>query len=149
MHLSEYIVQHSVGAHRDRGVLKRCALTLIDEVRCVASAKPEHPNQIRQLQHFIEKNMSIPINVRDLAPSIGRSPSQVTRLCRQHLDRSPGEWISDLKISFACDRLRTIRQSIAEVAASIGFADQFYFSRLFKKKMGLPPLKYRRQQPLL
>ena len=34
------------------------------------------------------------------------------------------------------------RQSIAEVAASVGFLDQFYFSRVFKRAKGVPPSKY-------
>ena len=32
--------------------------------------------------------------------------------------------------------------SIAEIAVSVGFFDQFYFSRVFKKVKGVPPSKY-------
>jgi len=147
--LSEYIVQHAVGPSRNRKHLNHCALTLMSEALFTASTSPELPAQIRQMWRFIEQNMSRALTVRDLAVEVDRSPSQVNRLCRDHLNLSPGDWISEIKIKAASDQLRSTRMSIAEVAAGVGYEDQFYFSRLFKKKLGLSPLKYRQQQPLL
>lgn len=45
--------------------------------------------------------------------------------------------------------LRRTADDGSRQGADTGFADQFYFSRLFKKKIGMPPLKYRQQQPIL
>ena len=41
-----------------------------------------------------------------------------------------------------CKLLRAGHLSIAEVAVSVGFFDQFYFSRVFKRAKGVPPSKY-------
>ncbi len=35
---------------------------------------------------------------------------------------------------------------MAEVAASVGYSDQLYFSRVFKKVIGLPPTQYKQQK---
>jgi AraC family transcriptional regulator, arabinose operon regulatory protein len=143
--LSEYIVRHSVSPWRDRGHLQHCAVALINEVRFTLRERPAMSSQIQQMQMYIERNIAKPLSVRDLAREIGRSPSQIARLCRRYLKMSPGDWINDIKIRFACDRLRTTHESVADIAEKTGFADQFYFSRLFKKKTGLPPLRYRQQ----
>jgi AraC-like DNA-binding protein len=150
LQLSEYIIHHFARPHREREQLQRCAYALIDEVRYTARTRPiARSPEIQRLERFIERDIDQPLGVRDLARKIDRSPSHVTRLCRQYLHCTPGNWINDLKIRSACDQLRSTRLSIAEIAARTGYADQFYFSRLFKKKMGIPPLKYRQQQPLI
>jgi AraC-like DNA-binding protein len=149
IHLSEYIVQHAIGPMRDREHLKRCALILIAEAVFTSRTSQGLPSQIRQMQRFIEQNISRPLTVRDLAVAIDRSPSQVNRLCRVHLKQSAGDWISEVKIRAASDQLRSTRRSIFDIAAAVGYADRFYFSRLFRRKLGLSPLKYRQQQPLL
>ena len=41
-----------------------------------------------------------------------------------------------------CEALMTGYLYIAEIAVSVGFFDQFYFSRVFKKVKGMPPSKY-------
>jgi len=46
------------------------------------------------------------------------------------------------RINEACKLLRAGHLSIAEVAVSVGFFDQFYFSRVFKRAKGVPPSKY-------
>ena len=46
------------------------------------------------------------------------------------------------RINEACKLLRAGNLSIAEVAVSVGFFDQFYFSRVFKRAKGVPPSKY-------
>ena len=50
------------------------------------------------------------------------------------------------RINEACKLLRSGTLSIAEVAASVGFLDQFYFSRVFKRAKGVPPSKYMTSQ---
>ena len=49
-------------------------------------------------------------------------------------------------VNEACKLLRSGTLSIAEVAASVGFLDQFYFSRVFKRAKGVPPSKYMTSQ---
>lgn len=89
------------------------------------------------------------IGVNDLAREIDRSPSQVNRLCQRHLNCSSGHWIAGVKVEFCCQQLRSTRLSIAEVASQAGFEDQFYFSRMLKKHVGVSPLKYRQQQSMI
>ena len=68
---------------------------------------------------FIQFNYSHDISVDDIAKAVGVN-----------------------RISEACSLLKNTKLSIAEIAVSVGFFDQFYFSRVFKKVKGVPPSKY-------
>ncbi len=63
---------------------------------------------------------------------------------RVHAERrqSPIDYLTEYRINEACKLLRAGNLSIAEVAVSVGFFDQFYFSRVFKRAKGVPPSKY-------
>ena len=65
---------------------------------------------------------------------------------RQHTGVSPNEYIIGQRISAACQLLSQTDKSVSAIAADVGYPDQYYFSRLFRKKMGMPPLKYRASQ---
>ena len=56
--------------------------------------------------------------------------------------RAPIDYLTEYRINEACKLLRAGNLSIAEVAISVGFFDQFYFSRVFKRAKGMPPSKY-------
>ena len=56
------------------------------------------------------------------------------------------EYFIHLKIQRACRHLTLTRSSIKEISLTLGYSDQYYFSRIFHKVMGLSPLAYRRIQ---
>ena len=59
-----------------------------------------------------------------------------------NVGQSPIDYLTNYRISEACSLLKNSNLSIAEIAVSVGFFDQFYFSRVFKKVKGVPPSKY-------
>ena len=59
-----------------------------------------------------------------------------------NVGKSPIDYLTEYRINEACKLLRAGNLSIAEVAISVGFFDQFYFSRVFKRAKGMPPSKY-------
>lgn len=56
---------------------------------------------------------------------------------------SPNEYRNQLRISSAKSMLKNTNMTINQVAEKTGFIDPYYFSRLFKKKVGLSPMQYR------
>jgi YesN/AraC family two-component response regulator len=51
-----------------------------------------------------------------------------------------------MKIQRACYLLDSTGQSVKQVAASVGYDDAYYFSRLFKKTIGVAPNEYRKHR---
>lgn len=74
----------------------------------------------------------------DLARDCGLSRSQLHRLVKERYGRPPRELIIAERMRLACQLLER-GTGVAAVAAACGFADQFYFSRLFRRRLGRAP----------
>ena len=91
---------------------------------------------------FIRYNYSRKIDICDIAANIGVSRSHLYRIFVKHLSMSPNEYLARFRINEACALLRSSSLSIGEIANSVGFDDQLYFSRVFKKYKGVAPSRY-------
>lgn len=91
---------------------------------------------------FIQFNYFHDISIDDIAKSVGVSRSHLYRVFMRNVGQSPIDYLTGYRISEACTLLKSSQLSIAEIAVSVGFFDQFYFSRVFKKAKGMPPSKY-------
>ena len=91
---------------------------------------------------FIQFNYSHDISVDDIAKAVGVSRSHLYRVFMSNVGQSPIDYLTNYRVSEACSLLKNSGLSIAEIAVSVGFFDQFYFSRVFKKVKGVPPSKY-------
>ena len=91
---------------------------------------------------YIQFNYSHDITIDDVAKRGGVSPSHLYRVFMLNVGQSPIDYLTEYRINEACKLLRAGNLSIAEVAISVGFFDQFYFSRVFKRAKGVPPSKY-------
>ena len=91
---------------------------------------------------YIQFNYSHDISVDDIAKAVGVSRSHLYRVFMANVGQSPIDYLTGYRISEACSLLKNAHLSIAEIAVSVGFFDQFYFSRVFKKVKGVPSSKY-------
>ncbi|TCO09759.1 helix-turn-helix domain-containing protein [Natronoflexus pectinivorans] len=85
------------------------------------------------------------LTIQDIAEKVNCSPSHLYALFKEHTGYSPLQYFTQLKIQRSCYLLSFSDLSIKEICCKIGIADPFYFSRLFKKVMGLSPSQYRRK----
>lgn len=92
---------------------------------------------------FMRKNVNQTLTVEALAAQANYSVSHFTSLFRQKTGFSPIHYFNQLKIQQACQHLHFTDRSVKEIGYELGFQDSFYFSRLFKKQMGLSPSQYR------
>lgn len=95
---------------------------------------------------FMEENISQKINLQQIADSLKLSKFYFAKQFLQHTGVSPIRYFLELKIKHACKLLDESNISVKDVALKIGYDDPYYFSRLFKKIMGLSPTQYRQSQ---
>ena len=92
------------------------------------------------LRYFTEK-----IKIPDLAKLEGLSNSRYITLFSKEFGKTPSEYILGLRLARACDLLTTTYMEISLVGADSGYSDQYFFSKIFKKHIGISPLGYRKK----
>ena len=96
----------------------------------------------RHAAEFIAYNYSQPIDVEDIAANVGISRSHLYRVFMKQFSLSPTQYLTEFRINRARSLLEDSNLSIAAVANSVGFEDQLYFSKVFKKVTGMAPSAY-------
>ncbi|MDO4790276.1 MAG: response regulator [Porphyromonas sp.] len=84
------------------------------------------------------------MNASYLADKIAISPSQLSRKLSALTGHSTMSYVLQIRLSKAKKMLREESLSIIEVAEACGFSDPNYFSRVFKKEVGMPPSQYQK-----
>ena len=93
---------------------------------------------------YIHEHYSEDLTVEQLAEMEGLSRAHYRTCFREAAGVSPKEYIIDRRIEAACAILEEQDRSIQETAQLVGYSDVYYFGRIFKKKMGISPGKYRK-----
>ena len=99
---------------------------------------------MKRLNAFIDRRIK-DLCLGDLARAARVSVPHLERLFKDQTGYAPFEYVIQRRVARASEMLLT-RPSlpIKEVAARIGYRDERYFSRLFKKIVGMPPGRFRR-----
>ncbi len=95
---------------------------------------------------FMNKNITKAITIEDICEVTNFSAPHIISLFKKATGYSPINYFLRLKIQNCCKYLDLTDYSIKEIAYKFGFNDPYYFSRLFKKIMGTPPLDYRKRE---
>ncbi len=99
--------------------------------------------EVSQAVSYIEAHYDSRISLSALADHVGLSSSYLCRVFKEETGFNINTYINNLRMAKAVRLLEDKSCYIKEVAISVGFDDQLYFSRLFKKYYGVTPSQYR------
>lgn len=107
------------------------------------------PNEIpnKDLVHFqdlVEKNYKTERSIAFYASAFSLSTDAFSKKVRKQFSKSPSQLIQERVILEAKKLLHLTYKSIKEIAQELNFEDEFYFSRYFKKNVGISPSSYRK-----
>ena len=91
---------------------------------------------------YISENMQGDIDISDLATVTGMSEKYFITYFKSVVGITPGNYITQVKMNKALDYLYENKYSIKEIAASLGYSDQYTFSKAFKRMYKVSPSKY-------
>jgi AraC family transcriptional regulator of arabinose operon len=103
----------------------------------------ESRKEIHDSVRYINNNYDKRIYIKELAEMAHLCPDRYTCIFKEVMGITPLQYIINLRIQKSCELIRRTSLGIGQIAAMVGFDDQLYFSRLFKKNNGLSPSKYR------
>jgi AraC-like DNA-binding protein len=92
---------------------------------------------------YVKKNLGNPISVQDLADVAHMSASRFHVFFMERMRQTPINYVKAVRLTFACHKLIITDCSVAEIAETAGFCNQFHFSREFKSKFKVTPSTYR------
>ncbi|WP_138751984.1 AraC family transcriptional regulator [Paenibacillus sinopodophylli] len=98
---------------------------------------------VEQALRYMNEHYKEEITVHALARRWNCSPRHFTRLFRAHTGKSPIEYLMHLRTNKAEELLLHTEATLHEIAASVGYQDEYYFGRMFKKQTGLSPIAFR------
>lgn len=121
------------------------AMLLTDRfwVRSSEAKSVRHQDNIDKVVAYMEAHCDKPLPLHALAEYAGYSPSRFSAIFSQVTSQSPIAFFNQLKIRKACSMLDFTDLTVTQISMALGIDDPYYFSRLFKKTMGMSPLAYR------
>ena len=149
-------MQHKSGLSRQQAVdsvdglgsvreIENYVSSLIKEFRETYLEKHDNADKlITEIKRFISENYMKNINLDDVAKLVCLSPTYVSEIFKRKTSENFSEYLIDYRIDIAKELLKDIRYKVVDVSLMVGYTDSKYFSRLFKKKVGVNPTDYRK-----
>ncbi len=150
--LSEDYLQRLLSLFREdstvaRGYLKTLLqadiFSLLSENRIDLNNK-RLSDSVRKALKVIEENLSLTLTVKAVSDAISVSPNTLAHKFKEEIGIPIGKYIDGMIMHRAESMLINTELSISHISEELGFYDQFYFSRRFKEKYSVSPIKYRK-----
>ena len=121
-------------------MLKQDLIDYID-----SETKKEYYPAIMKAKNSIDKHYHTKITLSSLAAEVHLDPSYLSSLMKKYLGLNYSEYLVHVRMENAKERLIHSRDKISTIAESVGYPDQFYFNKAFKRVNGITPGEYRKR----
>jgi AraC-like DNA-binding protein len=151
-----YSVNTADGPDEGRGLVltKLSEVLFVETLRRYVNALP--PDQkgwlagardpvISEVLALLHKEPANPWTIANLARQVGLSRTRLAERFRNFLGESPMAYLAQWRLKLGADILQTTENSVAEVAAAVGYGSEAAFNRAFKREFKCPPAQFRRR----
>jgi AraC-like DNA-binding protein len=97
-----------------------------------------------KVRNILCASLSTHITIDDVAKKLYRSKNDINRQFKKQYDKTPHNFLIEMRIGKAKNMLVNSRKTIAEIANFLCFSSEFHFSNTFKKKVGISPSEFRK-----
>ncbi len=126
-------------------MLNRAADELFGEERAIKEPEPGERNPLVELaQEYVAEHYDENLMLSDAAEKVGVSTGYLSTLFQKRLGKGFVDYVNEVRIEHACTYLRQTYWKTYEIAYKVGFRDEKYFSKVFKKVTGRSPSEYRK-----
>ncbi|GBG08961.1 putative AraC family transcriptional regulator [Paenibacillus agaridevorans] len=101
---------------------------------------------VKRVQQYIDQNHNRVLRLSEISQEVSISANYLNSIFKSETGHTIMQYIEDYKIDKAKHYLSETDQSMNAVASSLGYYDQYHFSKIFKKETGLTPTQYRKSR---
>lgn len=117
--------------------------TAIENVRGMQKTDGIVHSQKDVIKDYIDRNYKKDISAKDVAGILGYSDVYFSKVFKQLFDDNFINYLTKIRIDRAKVLLKDVSFNIKEVGKSVGYADSNYFTKVFKRSIGMSPSEYR------
>lgn len=121
------------------------ARTCVSEVRLRSMNDLGTLDDATRLRQYIEAHYADRLTADSLAGALHIGKTKLYALCQQRYNVTPMQLVVGVRMNVAKDLLRSTRESVAVIARAVGYEDQNYFTKVFRKAAGQAPAVWRRR----
>ena len=126
-------------------MLNRVADELFGVQECARTEPPEEKNHLVELaKEYVEEHYYQNLMLADVAQKVGISAGYLSTLFQKQMSKGFVDYLNEIRIEHACTYLQQNYLKTYEIAYKVGFNDEKYFSKVFKKIKGQSPSEYRK-----
>ena len=100
--------------------------------------------RVQSACQFIANNLARELSLDEIAQHVCLSPSRLAHLFREQTGVNIVRWREDQRIILAKHMLLSTTTPVSAISGRVGYDDQLYFSRVFRKRVGVSPTEFRR-----
>ena len=123
--------------YRNRSIEELCSMVTEQQ------SKKRSSSYVERCKDYINQNFRFKIYTEDIADEIGISVSHLSRLFHSETGMKLQDYISSVRVDHAAHLLAYTDMTLSEIAEYVGFPDQSYFGKTFRKFRGTTPKAYR------
>ncbi|MDR2516753.1 MAG: helix-turn-helix domain-containing protein [Spirochaetaceae bacterium] len=136
-------IQDATSAKELAGLLRLIAERLSSNIFSFKGVR--HASALRRAERFIWDNYTRKISLDEIARASGLSGPYFSSIFKEEMGEKLSNYLNRLRVERAMTLLAESDKSLNDIAASCGFEDQSWFSKIFKSFTGVTPGKYREQ----
>lgn len=99
-------------------------------------------NVVEKVMRYIQKNISEPLTVEEIAKTVYLSPDHLTRLFKKQQGQTLIDYMIEQRMILAKELLEQNKLTITMISAKVGYNNYSYFTKIFKKYYSMTPREY-------
>lgn len=121
------------------------AVMLVKYILLENMFRSDFSESTQRVVNYINQNLCRELSIKEISQNCNVSKSVIYKNFRKSFNMTVSEYVNSKRIEKSLDLLLKTEYSIEEISQKVGFLSTSYFSRTFKKQMGISPLKYRKK----
>ena len=115
----------------------------LEKFPAMAETKNKEEQMVLRIRNYLNQNFTDDISLDSVAEALGCSSTYVSHVFKKATGHTPIQYVIKRRIGHAQTLLISTDYSASQIATMVGYDNTNYFSTLFSKMVGMPPIKYR------